>query len=518
MTKLQPSFEQDVAALLSSCVKRRWLFSAAARPAELPDIAAGIEVYAPRDITSVSAEMRAVIDCQLHRARLRAASQPDAATAVARVSAKAPALLILLSLSGSGYLREAAIKALPSVTGPFCLALLLQRVNDWVSPVRRAAVKKVEEFLSGDGPSQDKVDMILGCADLILDKERLGRLDEVSRAAVDRLTTYPGVLETMSGLLIGSRLDAAHRLLVYGLRTGIFDDQLESVALTGAHDRVRRTALRCLLEGKFNWKQDGEVASRQLPLKPDLDRLLESGLKDRSLEVQRIALRGVIRNKDSSLPRESVFRSFLSHPSFSMTEGAVFGLRSLGIDIVSELREELRSGASKVWIARVLAHYGEAADGDLLYAARSRCARDEVVDVLAASAQLKNGSAVDDLREIALRSDNLSEAQRATRALLKAQAGISFDDLRAALIGKRQFAERGLVRCVARLPAIQMTHLTVLMIRHAVDANYVGLWRTIGSKRNRGAFLPTEAEVEALAEAIGSDGRLKSKVYQLLGV
>lgn len=80
---------------------------------------------------------------------------PAVTVARVRALARSPAAAAgLASLHPSGFVREAAVERLATSDDPLALPFLLLRANDWVSPVRDAAVAGVEAILSrrGAGP------------------------------------------------------------------------------------------------------------------------------------------------------------------------------------------------------------------------------------------------------------------------------------------------------------------------------------------------------------------------------
>ena len=87
------------------------------------------------------------------------------------ILAVSPGLAFPLTTARSGFVREAAVSAIGSVPGPFCLSLLTLRANDPVGEVRRAAARKLADFArEGLLPAE----FIVECAGLLLDAERFG--------------------------------------------------------------------------------------------------------------------------------------------------------------------------------------------------------------------------------------------------------------------------------------------------------------------------------------------------------
>jgi len=59
-------------------------------------------------------------------------------------------ILVLLSGHHSGYVREAAVVGLEGLKVAFVVPALRDRLNDWVDPVRRGALRALRGFLSAD--------------------------------------------------------------------------------------------------------------------------------------------------------------------------------------------------------------------------------------------------------------------------------------------------------------------------------------------------------------------------------
>lgn len=79
------------------------------------------------------------------------------------------AVLALVSMSQSGFAREAAVQLL-TTEGAWALPFMLLRVNDWVRPVREAALKTVRESLHPDYAAA-----FASALPLVLRLPRLGR-------------------------------------------------------------------------------------------------------------------------------------------------------------------------------------------------------------------------------------------------------------------------------------------------------------------------------------------------------
>ena len=105
------------------------------------------------------------------------------ASAVRSLAEDRPActgLMVLLSGHRSGYVREAALLGLDGVTAPCVLPALPDRLNDWVEPVRRAAMRAMRGFLSAEQAAT-----LVGSLDLLDGLRRCGRADH--HAVLDQI-------------------------------------------------------------------------------------------------------------------------------------------------------------------------------------------------------------------------------------------------------------------------------------------------------------------------------------------
>jgi hypothetical protein len=517
-----PSLKSAVSTVLrAACGKPRFFVITPRQAAEHPRVLEGLEQLDPKHVSAIAADLGSTVDLALsfvgeNRGEV---SADRSKRLVARAARVAPAAPLLLSLARSGYIREAAVAALAPPGGAFSLALLLLRANDWVRQVRAAAAAKIHQFLDDTTiENRHKVEIIAGCIELIFDPERFGRTDEASSKALVRLRSFPGVEAMLQDVILTSRTDSAPRFLRACLRSSHFDDQLPELARRGRHPRVRQMALQGLLRGCHKWKQNRQLQRRDIEQSADLDGLAGDGLRDRAIDVQRVALSYVIRSPESTLHTESTLRPFLAHRAASLVDKAVFGLQSLGVDVIAECRERLRLGEPEISCVSILSRFGDPEDGRLIYEARARSASATSGAFIEAAAKLGHEPALDELRRLSLRTNDLSIAREASRALLRADAEIDFGALQSVLLSDEAFVERKLVPFAAKFSTVQMAHLAVLLSKRRADYDCSHLWKAIGKKRNRGAFRPAQSEVEALLSAVGGDRDLELKIHRLLGL
>jgi hypothetical protein len=120
---------------------------------------------------------------------------------------RAPYLACVLSASGNGYLREAAVRRMV-VTGPFSLAMLVRRLNDWVPNVRRAAERRLAEVSRKLDPA-----IVADCMEYLCRFEGLERASNEARTIVSELRRDIGVIACVREKIINNSDDRAVRLL-----------------------------------------------------------------------------------------------------------------------------------------------------------------------------------------------------------------------------------------------------------------------------------------------------------------
>lgn len=230
------------------------------------------------------------------RARKRLALNPD--------------LGWLFLFHGDGYLRQAAMEALP---GPprsaFELAAACYRLNDWVENVRLAA----EAYAARAFPETDP-NVIAGAALFLLEMEpHLQRWSATGRAAVRHLLTRRDTAACLADTLQTALTGRQGYLLQQLLRDPSLDPYLHRLAHDAAHPGVRRVAMTCLLTGQARWLTgfryewiDKSMArrkrvpvheTRSLTVAGDLPALLSAAVADRSPKVRAVAADSLIAHR-----------------------------------------------------------------------------------------------------------------------------------------------------------------------------------------------------------------------------
>ncbi|WP_157738864.1 hypothetical protein [Labrenzia sp. VG12] len=436
--------------------------------------------------------------------------------------ASRPEVALALSTHRSGFVREIALRHVRSIDSAFEFALVLRRMNDWVPEVRSAAVELVERSLFSETADTKSVRAtVSGCLELLLSANELGRADSVSRRVLDRLLTDTGCLDELSANLMSGRQNSAPKLLKQALKRALVVEHLPGLALGARHPAVRRVALKALLDGRFVWKAYQSLRQTSIELAVGKDELAETGLRDRSVEVQDVALQYIVNTPDSRLNREETFRGLLSSRHPCLTDKASFGLaRLLGKpEIVAECSDLLLSEPEPpIWAARILARYGNTRDHQIILAGYERLSLRPDLVWLDLLAKLEDVQAIETLLDIAVHHPDLACARQASRALestrLQADVKVLAEVMRR---GKGEFHARKLRHIAGRCSAIDIVRLILLQTRHDPEADREPLWVLAGRKIVLGVFNPLQSELDALkSDLVSADPDLRDRVEDFL--
>jgi hypothetical protein len=205
------------------------------------NIVALLEEHDPRFAGPISDVIRRSADEALYRDADWGTLQSwvGATAAVAKVVRELPALAFVLSTSGIGYVREAALARVEFVQGAFSLALLVARLNDWVPQVRRAAELKLMDLYS----TLDRR-IAADCFEYLWRCESLGRATQTGREIVRTLVDDERSRALLRDAILTRSDDRSARLARLSLRTPALDQDLEMLACHHRHPRMRRPRRR----------------------------------------------------------------------------------------------------------------------------------------------------------------------------------------------------------------------------------------------------------------------------------
>lgn len=217
-----------------------------------------------------------------------------------------PGFAWLFLFHPSGYLREAALWHIATPpTSPFFVAALAWRLNDWVGPVRRAAMKCFKR-VSANIPAAVVADAAL----YLLERRFVwGRWsDEV--AALDPMFARGDVLAALAVQLEKCPTGGLSGCLRSALRYPGIDQHLPRLANAAVQPSVRAIAYQCLILRKASWlvgfdwiwldkvygsqRRIPKLDSRGIESDRPVTDLIAEGIRDRSPFVRKIVADAMI--------------------------------------------------------------------------------------------------------------------------------------------------------------------------------------------------------------------------------
>lgn len=502
-----PGLRSELDPRLAQAIKNS-LDSASDNPVRLSDL----EMHDPRFIARISDQIRRVLDEALYQAiGWRALQNPMAASQfVIDVTKGGGATPLLLSTSGRGYIREAAVHRASDILGPFALALLVHRLNDWVPNVRQAA----EARLSQMAPTLDR-GTVAACAEYLWRFDEFGRVSAAGRDIVAKLVSDDATTACLRDWLLQNSNDRAVRIVQQLLRSSTIDDLLVELAREHKHPRVRAIASRVALEGVFAWR--GRTAQkRSLTVPIDRTSLAQVLLADRSIDVQHHALQYLSQNLADDAALEGLLKRYLLHPRAKLADLAQWRLSKRGVDWLSWVRQQFRERPLDHAIARLLSRAGTPDDGESLWASCEAAPASARLTFLLGATRLKHQKAIESAQHLALHSEEVGVAKSAAAALLDAGEIISSQKL-AAAAGDAQFVRRGLLAHVRRLPMAGQLAVLCQLEANGQPPDSQELVR-LSRRINRGKFDPTASELAELQRLVARSPRMATwmRRFQIL--
>ena len=263
---------------------------------------------------------------------------PDAVRSLAADRPACAGLLVLLSGHQSGYVREAAVVGLDGLTLPCVVPALRDRLNDWVEPVRRAAIRAMRGFLSSENAAA-----LVGSLDLLEGLRRCGRADhQAVLDQIDMVLREPSARPHVQAGL-SSHSPAIRRGCYTALLNGPAPDEWLAWGLESNDSWIRLHAAHTVCG----------LPPERVPV-GFLDRIAICGLRP----VRQIAVEMMAKNGDVER-----LRGFLLDQSPTLREFARFYLGKIlgAFDAKSFYRDGLAS-VSETQLPRFLAGLGETGD------------------------------------------------------------------------------------------------------------------------------------------------------------
>lgn len=251
---------------------------------------------------------------------------------------RVPHLRYLFLFHYDGHLRQAALEGIDGpLPGPFFLAAVVYRLNDWVEQVRDAARHCATRVFPTAEPTM--VAAIGGLLARGIAWQRWGR----NAAMLQDLFSRPEVTGALMENLRHARTGTTTAILYAALRNPAFDPHLPALARDAFLPSVRALASRCLMSGTARWpigrqrqwvdKSMGRYRTvpafgeRSLSIPCDRDNFLRDALQDRSAMVRKSAALE-LSNRCSQMPdARTLAKHLATDPSRSVRAIAAFILR-----------------------------------------------------------------------------------------------------------------------------------------------------------------------------------------------
>ena len=213
---------------------------------------------------------------------------------------QSPSYAWLFLFHHSGYVREAALDAIvvPPMS-PFFFAALAWRLNDWVGPVRRAAVRCAERVFPLMNPG-----VAASAAPYLLDRRFVwGRWGDEPKV-LDSVFVRNDVIAALATMMQQQTTGPFASCLRRASRFPEIDEHLPRLA-TAVQPSVRAVAYQCLISGKATWpvgfewiwidkvyglrRRVRKLTSREIQTTRLSTHWIRDGIHDKSPLVRRVA-------------------------------------------------------------------------------------------------------------------------------------------------------------------------------------------------------------------------------------
>jgi hypothetical protein len=414
----------------------------------------------------------------------------------------------------SGHVREVAVRRVTSVPGPFSLAMLVYRLNDWVEQVRKAAEARLAALERKVAP-----ETIVDCVEILLDFERFERAEPTAQQRVARLLGKPPVVALLRTVVLGGETDRAFRVFLRQMQTPILDDILVTLAAENPHPRIRSTATKALLAQSHHWHDATGQRSRHIDVKADRELLARQALADAAPGVRMAGLEYAVSNGREWLDYEVILLDHAASPRSALAALAQYGLAQAGIDWIEHLRARLvEDDTPSRLIARTLGKHGNAADGARLHGIAAALLDDQAIPFLSAAAQLKNDAAAARLSSIAVHDPNLLRARRAARALAEVAVYLPAEVVTPIADRGNEFFARGLGRHFKSLGVMKQLIVLARLERARTEFD-LDLWFAVSRRKiNRGAFTITDGDKKELEQLLPAAPKIRERAKRFLAI
>ncbi|MBV9930949.1 MAG: hypothetical protein JO013_08385 [Alphaproteobacteria bacterium] len=247
-----------------------------------------------------------------------------------------PALAALFLFHRDGYVREAALARLDAaLDGPFWVAALARRLNDWVPQVRAAAATAARRAFAKTDPA-----VLAAAARFLIGRRNAWRRWGAEAAVLDEALGREDVADALAALFEAPGAGAKTAMLRDALRGAAMDRHLLRLARCASLPAVRAEAMRTLLRGRARWpvgyrrtwidKSHGlwrrTLTFQERPVTRPVALATLAGLaaRDRSPQVRRLAAEAAVRHGDALPNLEEVTGLLRADRSRAVREAIAF--------------------------------------------------------------------------------------------------------------------------------------------------------------------------------------------------
>ncbi len=239
-----------------------------------------------------------------------------------------------------GYLREAALR---KISGPlpsaFAFAAVSWRLNDWVQPVRAAAVDCAKRsFPLTPAP------IVASAALALLPRKNTWARWRDEKSPIESVFDRADVSAALADAIIQQVTGPTAKALRCALENDALDPYLVAISLRARQPQVRALAFQTMINGHATWpngwqwrwvdksmgvrKREPVLAQRNLTTAADKDAIISACASDKSAMVRKLALADVIRFSLRSAQAQILAEALANDSSPAVRERAEFILRN----------------------------------------------------------------------------------------------------------------------------------------------------------------------------------------------
>lgn len=252
--------------------------------------------------------------------------------------ARLPGLEYLFLFHRYGYVREAALR---KISGPlpsaFIFAAIVWRLNDWVEPVRAAAVECARRCFP-----ITSANAVTEAAIPLLERHHSWGRWRAERELLWLAIARSDVAIQLADLIVKSEKGPTAKVLRFALKADVFDPYLLPMMQSASQPAVRAVAARTLIDGLAIWQEGWEwqwvdkslglrrrvpaLAQRKITVAVEREQIVAFCIRDKSALVRKVAIAGAIRHGLGSAETLQLAQSLKNDPSRAVRERAEFVL------------------------------------------------------------------------------------------------------------------------------------------------------------------------------------------------